>query len=344
MLIYIGGSTTTVRNNEYFRHMDNCLSSYYYIHYIRKSSERLHFAYFYNQVLKKKKKNLFIDSGAFSAWTKKYRIDLDLYCSWLHNHKDGITTYANLDVIDSAKKTWDNQKYMESNDLNPLPVFHYGEDIKWLKKYINDYDHIGLGGMVPISNSKLVPWLDEIFSKYICDSRGRAKIKVHGFGVSGFVLIHRYPWHSIDSTSWSFTSRSGSVTVPIIHNGLINYNIQPIDIVFSNRITRNVFYNKHINYLSSRKKENIVNYFKNHGFSLGLSKIRKENKNYIPKYNEKWIDQEKYIIEKIIKIGLTNDRIIRDCANILYYNNLGRYLAKKDLKFRYMKYVLPTLI
>lgn len=44
-------------------------------------------------------KRVFIDSGAFSVFSRGVRIDIFRYCEWLHQHNKQITVYANLDVI-----------------------------------------------------------------------------------------------------------------------------------------------------------------------------------------------------------------------------------------------------
>jgi hypothetical protein len=128
--------------------------------------------------------SFFLDSGAFSAWSKGIKINIQDYIKFIKDNKDYIDIYAILDDIKDPKITLQNQKIMEESGLNPLPCYHYGEDIKYLKYYIENYDYIAIGGMVPISNKDLIIWLDNIFSKYICDFNGYPKIKIHGFGLN----------------------------------------------------------------------------------------------------------------------------------------------------------------
>ena len=78
--------------------------------------------------------SLFLDSGAYSAWSKGIEINIDEYIEFVKKYKDNLTVYANLDDINSPEKTWENQRYMESKGLKPLPCFHYGEDVKYLKR------------------------------------------------------------------------------------------------------------------------------------------------------------------------------------------------------------------
>lgn len=144
--------------------------------------------------------DFFLDSGAFSAWTKNETIDIKKYAEFIKKHKHNLTVYANLDDIVDPLKSQKNQEYLESVGLNPMPVFHYKEPVSILKDMIDKYDYIALGGMVPIPSYPLDIWLREIFS-YICDEKGYPKVKIHGFGMTTKSLVTRYPWFSIDSTS-----------------------------------------------------------------------------------------------------------------------------------------------
>ena len=85
-------------------------------------------------------KKIFLDSGAFSVSTGKAQVDIDEYIDFIKKHEDLFQIYANLDVIGDAKKTEQNQIYMEKKGLKPLPTFHYGSPYSELKKMIKKYD------------------------------------------------------------------------------------------------------------------------------------------------------------------------------------------------------------
>lgn len=165
--------------------------------------------------------NFFLDSGAFSAFTRGQKIDIREYMSFIKKYEKYIDYYAVLDVIGDAKKTLHNQSIMERNGLNPIPCFHYGEDISYLKNYLDNYEYIALGGMVPINTESLIVWLDNLFSNYL------KNIKIHGFGLTTFEIMKRYPWESVDSTSWQVLGSMGSVLVPIKINSKYNYLQKP---------------------------------------------------------------------------------------------------------------------
>ena len=172
----------------------------------------------YADIIRQHKDKIFLDSGAFSFFTKGEHIDIDKYISFVYKNKDiildidGISLFSVLDDVRSAKNTYENQLYMEQNGLKPLPCFHYGEDISMLKKYIDNYEYITLGGMVPISTKQLYYWLDELWLKYLTKDDGTARIKVHGFGLTTFELMEPYPWFSVDSSTWVQNANFGMIT------------------------------------------------------------------------------------------------------------------------------------
>ena len=160
---------------------------------------------------------IFLDSGAFSAFTMGVEVDMAAYCRYIQENADilevvdGMVCASVLDGIGDPLKTYQNQLAMESLGVRPLPCFHYGEDERYLDYYTANYPYITLGGMVPISTPQLYHWLDRIWEKHLVDGAGRPKVKVHGFGLTTMALVERYPWYSVDSSSWVQTARTGGM-------------------------------------------------------------------------------------------------------------------------------------
>lgn len=285
-----------------------------------------------------KKVDLFLDSGAFSAFTQKVEINIFDYIEFIKEHEDCFTVYANLDVIGSPEGTWRNQKIMERAGLNPLPCFHYGEDPCWLERYLSaDYEYIALGGMVPISTPDLKVWLDHIYSKYLCDSKGMPKIKVHGFGLTSLSLMLRYPWFSVDSTSWVMTGRMGSVYIPKFKNGQYQYLQESYKVCVSTRSPSKGDAGKHITTFPPKVQQIMNNYIESKGYSLGESDFKMESDSYQLKDNEKWngkAPQGKREVEIILVNGLCNDYKLRDEINIHYFLDLEKAMPEWPWSFQ----------
>lgn len=276
------------------------------------------------------KVELFLDSGAFSAWSQRQRIDIYKYIKFIQENKDYIQVYANLDVIGNPKATWQNQMIMEDAGLHPLPIFHYGSEDKWLKRILDHgYDYIGIGIMQK-SKNKLIPWLDHIFYDYLTDEQGRPVVKVHGFAVTSFELMTRYPWYSVDSTTWIRTSRMGSIIVPRSRGGKWVYNVEPFKIAVSDRSPQQKKIGKHISNLNPMEKRLILQYIHEKGYTLGRTEYRMVDQNHKLQENERWEEKrpknksQKRKLATILEPGITNKNELRDEMNIIYFLDLER--------------------
>ena len=203
----------TDREKEVRIEVEHCLESYHYIY--RQSAV---------DKIRADEKKVFLDSGAFSAFTKGVEVDMRAYCEYIHKNLDiietvdGILCASVLDGIGDPLKTYQNQLQMEAYGVRPLPCFHYGEDERYLDWYIANYDYITIGGMVPISTPQLIHWLDRLWEEHLCDGAGKPKVRVHGFGLTTFSLMKRYPWYSVDSSTWVQNAAFGMISIPKFGN------------------------------------------------------------------------------------------------------------------------------
>jgi hypothetical protein len=159
--------------------------------------------------------DLFLDSGAFSAFTKKRVIDLDKYIEFI-KEKD-IKTYAGLDVIRDAEASKKNIDYMLTHDLDPIPTFHKGSKFDFLYEILNqDFNYIALGGMAGVDTSvdQNKMWLDRVWRVIL---KEKPDLKVHGFACTSFDVMKAYPWYSVDSTTWNVCRKFGEGYS--MHNG-----------------------------------------------------------------------------------------------------------------------------
>ena len=283
--------------------------------------------------------NLFLDSGAFSAATQGAEINLQEYIDFIKEHEDVITVYANLDVIGDPAATWKNQLRMEKAGLKPMPVYHHGEDVSWLSKYLErGYEYIALGGMVKTPN--LPAWLDYIWKDYLTDKEGMPLLKVHGFGMTSLSLMLRYPWFSVDSTSWVVTGRLGSIYIPQWKNGKWVYDENSWMIAVSSRSPSSKEAGKHINTISPSQKQIVINYLTEKGYKLGVSEFKKEKQTYELKEGEKWAQKkptdksELRLVEVIVEPGVSNIYQQRDEVNIIYFLDLEKQMPKWPWPFK----------
>ncbi len=293
-----------------------------------------------------KKVSLFLDSGAYSAWAKGVKVVLQDYINFIKENEKYIEVYANLDDLTSPEKTWENQKEMERQGLHPLPVYHSGEPMKYLYKAM-EYEYFGLGG-VALAEAKTRSKLYDLVFGIICPKENKyfPKNKIHGFGMTALEFIIKYPFYSVDSTSWVLTSRFGSVYVPKLRDGKYNYSLDPWKVVVSNRSPSQSDAWRHISTFTPYERTKIKEYFSLKGFVLGESKIRKVDKDYKLKSGERWLGEEEansqrnvtgqrtgfvpigwtkdYKVEVVVERGLSNDYRFRDQLNIMYFLDLEK--------------------
>jgi hypothetical protein len=205
---------------------------------------------------------IFLDSGAFSAFTQKKEICIEDYISFIKKNKNNLEVCASLDVIGDAERTKENTLFMKKNGIeNVLPAFHMGENLKYLKWMIDNFGYIALGGVAGAHLKVRMRFLDECWNNLV-DSKGHPLLKVHGFGVTDVNLMTRYPWYSVDSTSWFRHGILGVIEVPSWDVRNKKYNFFKT-IRISANIMRGMSYGvkKHvISYLESLglKEEDIV--------------------------------------------------------------------------------------
>lgn len=144
-------------------------------------------------------KPIFLDSGAFSAFTLGKNINIDDYCNFIKENQKFISTYAGLDVIWDWENTLKNIEYMKSQWLSPLPTYHFWSPVYYFEKYVNENSYIWIWWMVPLSRKpdQIRKLLDYVFS-YIRNNN--LKTKIHGWGMTNGKFMKRYPLYSVDST------------------------------------------------------------------------------------------------------------------------------------------------
>lgn len=154
---------------------------------------------------------LFLDSGAFSAHAQNDPIRVEDYSDYLDRHGHLFEVVASLDVIQDWRGSKRNLEYLRRRGHDAvLPVFHGGEPWGLLDEYCASADYIALGGIaganISTKDPKVVRWIDRCF-----DIAAKHGTRIHGFGLSAYAVLRRFPWASIDTTAWHSGIRYGQV-------------------------------------------------------------------------------------------------------------------------------------
>lgn len=175
-----------------------------------------------------------LDSGAFSLFnkysknkhdqiggsdfsfydTKKFEDYLDKWVAYVKELK-GVEYFITVDVIFNPERSYDLWRQFRDMGLKPLPVVHFGEDVKWLDKYLDECDYVCFGGLGSRAGNvrQYDEWADKMFGR-ITGKNGRPTHKVHGLALTQYDLLLRYPWYSVDSTTAFRASNNGMIQVP----------------------------------------------------------------------------------------------------------------------------------
>ncbi len=196
----------------------------------------------------------FLDSGAHSLYTrevikkshqqgyaffdtKPFWDYVDAYAAFVKQYKSNIDLYANVDVIFNPEKSWEVLKYLENeHGLSPVPVVHYGTSLKWISRHLEaGYKVLGLGGLGQEATAGAYrQWADKVFN-LICPASNDCLplVRTHGFAMTAYDLMIRFPWWSVDSASWTKVGAYGSIMVPHKRAGKFTFEEQPYIIATS---------------------------------------------------------------------------------------------------------------
>lgn len=256
-------------------------------------------------------KSHFLDSGSFSLWTKAAKFSQETgrpeaefydseehwqylkdYAAFVKKYQIGIDLFANVDAIPSKSKgvlalsptqsaelTWRNQRYLEKEfGITPVPVVHYREDLKWLRKYIDKgYELIALGGLVGSTDQDgCRDWIDRAF-EMVCDNPQRLPcVKLHGFGVTSYDLMVSLPWWSVDSTTWTLSGGFGKILVPHRRSGKFVFTEQPYDVQISSESPKTSEAGRHYLTMSTAEQAVVRDWLQH--INVPLGKVDAEGK------------------------------------------------------------------
>lgn len=166
-----------------------------------------------------------LDSGAFTAFTKGHEVVMsELVASYDDtvrrlNPKLKIW-FINLDVIPGTKRggvlVGLNQALDESEKnykslkkrygSRVIPVYHRTEGESQLMEIASLNDYIGIGFGPKTSEEYRVQHAEEVLS--ILEPMGK---KVHGLATTGYRMLNRAPFDSVDSATWLYIAAMGGI-------------------------------------------------------------------------------------------------------------------------------------
>lgn len=244
---------------------------------------------------------LFIDSGAYTVYTRQKTLDVDEYINYLNSMDKYLTIFAQVDkipgvhgqpktkeqVLEAPKLSWENYLYMREKVNSPdklLPIFHRREDFSWLEQMLEttfDSKHIpyiGIAATTDSSTKEKEAWFEKVFE--VIRNSSNPNVKTHAFGMTSLKLLEKFPFTSADSTSWLMTAVTGGI--------MTKYGV----ICVSDRQYNN---KDHIKHLSDTARKDIDEYIQSFGFTWEeLAAEYKNRHKFNVLYLKQWCENYKY--------------------------------------------------
>jgi hypothetical protein len=151
-----------------------------------------------------KKHNFLLDSGAFTFMNKKVgNINWDKYIidygSFIKKHNIKLFFELDIDNIVGLKEVERLRTKLEKiTQKQCIPVWHKSRKLEYWYKMVREYDYVAIGGIVTKEIKRKEHY---IFSKLLKIAEEN-NCKVHGLGYTNLKGLKKYPFFSVDSTSW----------------------------------------------------------------------------------------------------------------------------------------------
>jgi hypothetical protein len=180
-------------------------------------------------------RRIFVDSGAYTAWSKNKIIKLDEYiafCKDIMSMAKCPVVFAALDVIPGKKSDvrkpteiekekacvagWENYQQMKRQGIPCLMTYHQGEHVRWLARIADESDYFAVSPRKNgVSSEQKMAWLRKTFEYIYGDNpRLEQRKKIHGLGVCGRKFMKEIPFYSVDSTAWLVSMKTSQYRMP----------------------------------------------------------------------------------------------------------------------------------
>lgn len=199
MKIFLAGSGWTFLwiGRDFFNF--NRLESFYYI---KDEAEHIH-----------KYKMFLLDSGAFTFMSNvKGKVNWDeyieRYAQFINQYDVKYFFELDIDSIVGIKEVERLRHKLEAlTGKQSIPVWHKSRGKDYWLKMIKEYSYVSIGGIV---TREIKPSEYKYFTWMLNKAREQ-NCKVHALGFTNLKGLEKYPFYSVDSTSWLSGNRFGSV-------------------------------------------------------------------------------------------------------------------------------------
>lgn len=193
-LFFAGAESKVYMNTLRDNGVTRTLESAYYLNF-KKTPNELAF------------KDYLLDSGGFSFRKFNKSVAVTTYIDYINAHN--IKICFNLDTAD-VRETLKNQTLLNRHtNAYVIPVYHYSDYIDpkhrgLLEEFAGRFPYVAAAGV----NATSRPERDNFYA-YVFKTV-RDKVLIHGLAATSPVLMEKFPFYSVDSTTWLNPERYGA--------------------------------------------------------------------------------------------------------------------------------------
>lgn len=149
-----------------------------------------------------------IDSGAYTAFTKGYPVDLPGYAEYLTTWRGCWDHAITLDAIGDPITTRANTRKLHAMGIPVMPVFTRGDGLKEFDAMIRESRYVCVGGLVGMPREYQQPRIAVLQRRAVELGGG-----IHALGVSSTTVLAAARPYSADSSTVSSGFQFGTVTL-----------------------------------------------------------------------------------------------------------------------------------
>ena len=154
-----------------------------------------------------------LDSGAFTFMSKvNGDVDWDdyikKYAAFINAYNVKYFFELDIDSVVGIKEVERPRTKLEQlTNKKCIPVWHKSRGKDYWLKMVKEYDYVAIGGIV----TREIKQTEYPFFNWFLQEARKENCKVHGLGFTNLVGLTKYPFYSVDSTSWLSGNRFGAV-------------------------------------------------------------------------------------------------------------------------------------
>lgn len=173
-------------------------------------------------------RKLVLDSGVFTARKSGVNIPLPEYLAYCMRYRHDVEYFFNLDLGPHDVQL-QNFKALVACGCPTIGIVSNLMTFETIQKFIDIYPYIGISYSVmgeSSGSSSYLTYLDRLF-EYLYRTN-QTHVKTHALGLTKLPVMKKFPFYSVDSSTWINPSRYGAVyafekgnlrTIPAVKKG-----------------------------------------------------------------------------------------------------------------------------